>query len=112
MSPHRVAGSLTSRHRSRRVKSVSALTLAMGCISLLRLDGLSFGVGYALLFAGPFYTIHRTLPGLGAVRVASKVMVTEREVFASKQVLPLGAGRPVSTGPGERLEFHVGVAQG
>jgi hypothetical protein len=34
----------------------------MGCISLLRLDGLSFGVGYALLFAGPFYTIHRTLP--------------------------------------------------
>src|SRR5712692_6601136 len=63
MSPHRVAGSLTSRHRSRRVKSVSALTLAMGCISLLRLDGLSFGVGYALLFAGPFYTIHRTLPG-------------------------------------------------
>src|SRR5216684_3485368 len=62
MSPHRVAGSLTSRHRSRRVKSVSAFTLAMGCISLLRLDGLSFGVGYALLFAGPFYTIHRTLP--------------------------------------------------
>src|SRR3989442_2456108 len=62
MSPHKVAGSLTSRHRSRRVKSVSGRTLAMGCISLLRLDGLSFGVGYALLFAGPFYTIHRTLP--------------------------------------------------
>src|SRR6266849_9347964 len=62
MSPHRVAGSLTSRHRSRSVKSVSAFTLAMGCISLLRLGGLSFGVGYALLFAGPFYTIHRTLP--------------------------------------------------
>src|SRR5574337_2076783 len=62
MSPHRVAGSLTSRHRSRRVKSVSARTLATGCISLLRLGGLSFGEGYALLFAGPFYTIHRTLP--------------------------------------------------
>src|SRR5712664_3715995 len=69
MSPHRVAGSLTSRHRSRRVKSVSAFTLAMGCISLLRLDGLSFGVGYALLFAGPFYTIHRTLPMRGGLVV-------------------------------------------
>src|SRR5712692_5277121 len=71
MSPHRVAGSLTSRHRSRRVKSVSAFTLAMGCISLLRLGGLSFGVGYALLFAGPFYTIHRTLPSSAADHRAS-----------------------------------------
>src|SRR5712691_6833480 len=56
MSPHRVAGSLTSRHRSRRVKSVSGRTLAMGCISLLRLDGVSFGVGYAFLFAVPVFT--------------------------------------------------------
>src|SRR5712664_1258682 len=81
MSPHRVAGSLTSRHRSRRVKSVSGRTLAMGCISLLRLDGLSFGVGYALLFAGPFYTIHRTLPRFSRdlpIRRASDTLPTAK----------------------------------
>src|SRR5712691_6489097 len=83
-SPHRVAGSLTSRHRSRRVKSVSGRTLAMGCISLLRLGGLSFGVGYALLFAVPVFTqstVHyRQLPAYRGITTGDGIMFTKRWV--------------------------------